>query len=261
MRHSGPIISIRDLRKIYRPESHGPGEEVPEVRALDGVSLDIERGDFVAIVGQSGSGKSTLMQILGLLDRKTSGSYLLNGEDISQFDDARLAELRSQKIGFIFQFFNLLPRTSAIDQVALPVLYAGGENPSKTAEELLYKVGMGSRLHHLPNQLSGGQQQRVAIARALANQPQLIFADEPTGNISTKQSNEILNMLENFNQHGTTVILVTHEPHVANRANRIITLRDGKIFKDERNKPYTYETQKEILSEPDRKSTRLNSSH
>ncbi len=231
------IIEIRNLQKIYRPESKNPNEDVPEVRALDGVSLQIERGDFVAIVGQSGSGKSTLMQILGLLDRKTSGEYFLEGEEISQFSDEMLASLRSQKIGFIFQFFNLLPRTSATDNVALPMLYAGHKNPGPKAQSILKKVGLENRLYHKPHQLSGGQQQRVAIARALANDPSLIFADEPTGNISSEQSEEILNMLQELNRQGVTIVLVTHEHDVAARANRIITLKDGRIASDERSKP------------------------
>ncbi len=229
-----PIIEIRDLRKVYRAEAKTPGEEVPEVRALDGINLTIERGDFVAIVGQSGSGKSTLMQILGLLDKKSSGQYFLDGEEITHLSDETLAGLRSTKIGFIFQFFNLLPRTTATDNVALPMLYAGEKNPAAKAHKLLRMVGLETRLNHRPHQLSGGQQQRVAIARALANDPQIIFADEPTGNISTEQSNEILNQLEELNRGGTTIILVTHETDVAQRANRIIVLRDGKVEKDER---------------------------
>ncbi len=231
------IIEVRNLCKIYRAEARMPGEEVPEVRALDGITLNIERGDFLAVVGQSGSGKSTFMQILGLLDKQSSGSYLLDGEEISSFSDTTLAALRSEKIGFIFQFFNLLPRTTATNQVALPMLYAGFSEPEKRARALLARVNMESRSNHLPNQLSGGQQQRVAIARALANQPDLIFADEPTGNISTEQSNEILAMLEDMNRQGTTIVLVTHEPDVANRANRILTLRDGKVASDERLRP------------------------
>jgi macrolide transport system ATP-binding/permease protein len=232
-----PIIEVRNLTKVYRAEARVPGEAVPEVRALDGLTLSIERGDFVAIMGQSGSGKSTFMQILGLLDRKSSGDYLLDGQDVSNYNDTTLAQLRSEKIGFIFQFFNLLPRTTATNQVALPILYSGGPDPEKRAHELLNLVGMGTRLNHLPNQLSGGQQQRVAIARALANHPQLIFADEPTGNISTEQSNEILAMLEELNRSGTTIIVVTHEPEVAERANRVIHLRDGRVFSDERLRP------------------------
>lgn len=229
------VIEIHNLEKVYRAQGMGT-EDVPEVRALDGVSLKIERGDFVAVIGQSGSGKSTLMQILGLLDKKTSGTYLLDGEDISKYDDAMLATLRSKKIGFIFQFFNLLPRTSALDNVSLPMLYAGEMNPKPHAEKLLKLVGLESRMNHRPHQLSGGQQQRVAIARSLANQPSIIFADEPTGNISTEQSNEILDFLGEMNKQGVTIVLVTHETDVAERANRIITLRDGKIFSDVRSK-------------------------
>jgi macrolide transport system ATP-binding/permease protein len=235
------IIEVKNLSKVYRTEARKPGEDVPEVRALDGISLSIEKGDFVAVIGQSGSGKSTLMQILGLLDRKSSGDYYLDGEDISAFDDETLASLRSRKIGFIFQFFNLLPRTSATDNVALPMLYAGDEDPTPKAQDLLGKVGLSSRLDHKPHQLSGGQQQRVAIARALANNPAIIFADEPTGNISTEQSEEILNMLEGLNRQGVTIVLVTHEPDVANRANRVISLRDGKVASDERTKPIASE--------------------
>jgi macrolide transport system ATP-binding/permease protein len=232
-----PIIEIRNLSKIYRPEGAGAGDEVHEVRALDSISLIIERGDFVAIVGQSGSGKSTLMQILGLLDRNSSGQYLLDGEDISAFDDATLALLRSQKIGFIFQFFNLLPRTTATDNVALPMLYAGDPSPTGRAQELLKWAGLETRLNHKPHQLSGGQQQRVAIARALANRPQIIFADEPTGNISSQQADEILKKLEELNEQGVTIILVTHESDIAARARRVITLRDGKLLSDERLRP------------------------
>lgn len=228
------LIRVKGLTKIYRPQALKAGEEVPEVHALDGIDLEIRRGDFVSIVGQSGSGKSTLMQILGLLDRKTEGEYFLDGEDVSLLDDEDLAKLRSQKIGFIFQFFNLLARTSATDNVALPMLYAGDTSPNAKAQELLRKVGLADRLFHRPHQLSGGQQQRVAIARALANDPAIIFADEPTGNISSEQSEEILSMLEALNEQGVTIVLVTHEPDVAMRARRMLTMKDGRVAKDER---------------------------
>jgi macrolide transport system ATP-binding/permease protein len=242
------IIEIRNLKKIYKAAAAGPSDDVPEVRALDGVSLSIEKGDFVAFVGQSGSGKSTLMQILGLLDRKTSGDYLLDGEDISQFDDNKLAALRSKKIGFIFQFFNLLPRTTTTENVALPMVYAGNLNPTPRAQKLLESVGLGNRLSHRSHQLSGGQQQRVAIARSLANSPEIIFADEPTGNISSEQSNEILNLLEELNREGVTIALVTHEPDVAKRANRIITLKDGEIFSDIRNKEISFKAERKTAT-------------
>lgn len=227
-----PLIKIEDLTKVYRPT--GPADEGTEVRALDGVNLTIDHGEFVAIVGPSGSGKSTLMQILGLLDRATSGVYQLDGQTVSGLGDDELAQLRSDKIGFIFQFFNLLPRTTAMDNVALPLLYADAQETEPRARELLESVGLGSRLWHRPHQLSGGQQQRVAIARALANRPTLVFADEPTGNLSTEMTHEILNHLDQLNREGTTIVLVTHEPEVAARAHRIITIRDGKIASDER---------------------------
>lgn len=230
------IIRVRNLEKAYRPKSSSPGESV-EVRALDGVSLDIERGDFVAIMGPSGSGKSTLMQILGLLDRKSGGEYLLDGENIEALDDDAIAELRSRKIGFIFQFFNLLPRTTSTDNVALPMLYAGRPNPTERARKLLSMVGLSERLDHKPHQLSGGQQQRVAIARSLANEPAIIFADEPTGNISSEQANEILAQLQALNDEGVTIVVVTHEPEVAEKAKRMIVLKDGKLLSDTRLKP------------------------
>jgi macrolide transport system ATP-binding/permease protein len=223
-------ISVRNLKKVYRPQT--TDHDQFEVRALDGVNLDIERGDYVAVMGPSGSGKSTLMQILGLLDQKSSGDYFLDGQDISVLNDDQVAKLRSQKIGFIFQFFNLLARTTATDNVALPMLYSGIKDSTNLAQNLLKAVGLGSRLYHRPHQLSGGQQQRVAIARALANKPELIFADEPTGNISSQQANEILNLLEEMNEKGTTIILVTHETSVAERARRLITVKDGVVVSD-----------------------------
>jgi macrolide transport system ATP-binding/permease protein len=246
-----PLIEIRGLRKVYRAQVKGTaGEDIPEVVALDSISLTIEKGEFVAIIGQSGSGKSTLMQILGLLDRKTAGDYRLDGVDVSALDDATLAALRSNKIGFVFQFFNLLPRTSATDNVALPMLYAGRPGALERARDLLRKVGMANRLTHKPHQLSGGQQQRVAIARALANEPELIFADEPTGNISSAQSEEILGMLEDLNRQGTTIILVTHEPDVAQRASRVITLKDGRVASDLRQRPFTPVVDNRAMAQP-----------
>lgn len=223
------LIEIRKLSKIYLSND----KESFQVKALDEIDVKIEAGEFVAIMGPSGSGKSTLMQILGLLDRPTQGGYILDGQDISQLSEDELAQIRSQKMGFIFQFFNLLPRTTCLENVGLPLLYAGETNPAPRARELLEQVGLSDRLTHRPHQLSGGQQQRVAIARALANKPQIIFADEPTGNISTQQTEEILNMLDQMNQTGTTIILVTHEPEVAHRARRLITIRDGKVFSDQ----------------------------
>lgn len=231
------LIEVKNLKKNYRHIGSKKGEESPEVQALAGVDLSIEHGDYVAIMGPSGSGKSTLMQILGLLDKKSSGDFFLDGIDVSTLDDNKLAELRSEKIGFIFQFFNLLPRTNCVDNVALPMLYANKENPAEVAKKLLFQVGLSDRLDHKPHQLSGGQQQRVAIARALANSPDIIFADEPTGNISSEQSDAILAMLEELNASGVTIILVTHEPEVAARAKRKIILKDGKIASDERMAP------------------------
>ncbi|MDG0816277.1 ABC transporter permease [Bdellovibrio svalbardensis] len=226
-----PLISIRNLKKQYVTDV-GDGELI-EVAALAGVDLDIHQGEFVAIMGPSGSGKSTLMQILGLLDRSTSGEFHLNGQDIGKMNDDQLAELRSHLIGFVFQFFNLLPRSTCIDNVALPIIYSGGPNPQERAIELLKTVDLGHRLTHRPHQLSGGQQQRVAIARALANNPKIIFADEPTGNISSQQTEEVLNLLDDLNKKGVTIILVTHEPEVAHRARRLITIRDGVVEGDE----------------------------
>ncbi len=231
------IIEVKNLSKIYGAQSEKSRDGSVEVRALDHISLNISKGDYVAIQGPSGSGKSTLMQILGLLDKPSQGSYFLDGVDINKLDDIELATLRAKKIGFIFQFFNLLPRTTATDNVALPMLYNNLLKPIQRAQSLLKQVGLSDRLNHKPHQLSGGQQQRVAIARALANQPELLFADEPTGNISSQQAQEILNLLEELNRQGTTIVLVTHEPSVAARANRLLTVKDGKIADDVRLKP------------------------
>jgi ABC-type lipoprotein export system ATPase subunit len=228
----GPLIRIVDLHKSYRL-----GDVT--VHALRGVTLDLERGSFVTVVGASGSGKSTFMNILGLLDHPTSGQYLLENEDVSGFDKDRRAVLRNRKIGFVFQSFNLLPRTTAIENVELPLLYS--DKPSKPAERhakaqgLLQAVGLGDRSHHTPNQLSGGQQQRVAIARALVNDPEILLADEPTGNLDSRTSIEIMDVLQKLNrERGITIILITHEPDIAEYSQRMITFRDGRVVADDR---------------------------
>jgi putative ABC transport system ATP-binding protein len=227
-----PLIRIVELRKSY-----ALGDVT--VHALRGVSIEIAAGEFLAIVGASGSGKSTLMNILGLLDRPTSGSYFLAGEDVSGFDRDRRADLRSLKIGFVFQNFSLLPRTTALENVELPLLYGGrGRTPRERharALELLTAVGLGDRAHHTPNQLSGGQQQRVAIARALVNEPELILADEPTGNLDSRTSVEIMEILQRLNRdRGITIVLITHEHDIAEYATRVVTVRDGRVQSDSR---------------------------
>ena len=222
-----PIIEATNLRKIYTMGDI-------EVAALNGVDLRIEPGEFVAIMGPSGSGKSTLMNILGCLDRATEGQYILDGEDISGLDKVQLAHIRSRKIGFIFQSFNLLSRTSALRNVMLPLVYRrNGKLSSKEREAravaALESVGLGDRLHHDPNELSGGQRQRVAIARALVNDPVLIMADEPTGNLDTKTGEEIMTLLHDLHDRGRTIVMVTHEPHIAAQTERTIVLVDGKV--------------------------------
>jgi putative ABC transport system ATP-binding protein len=224
-----PVISVRNLIKTYIV-----GEV--EVRALRGVSLDVEPGEFVAITGPSGSGKSTLMHILGCLDRPTSGQYVLDGQDVSRMTKDQLAEVRNRKIGFVFQGFNLLSRTTALDNVELPLLYRSGV---KTAErhrraiDALNAVGLGERADHHPNQLSGGQQQRVAIARALITQPSILLADEPTGNLDTRTSIEVMGIFQRLNkERGITVLLITHEHDIAEYGTRIIACRDGHIVSD-----------------------------
>ena len=225
---SDAIISLRDLHKVY-----AMGDI--QVAALKGVSLEIGRGEFVSIMGPSGSGKSTLMNILGCLDQPTSGSYLLDGIETSQLSDDQLAWIRRHKIGFVFQGFNLLARTSALEQVELPMIYTGANNRRQRALNALNAVGLADRVHHMPTELSGGQQQRVAIARALVNDPVLILADEPTGALDTRTSEEIMGLFGRLNEErGITVLLVTHEPDVAARTRRIIHLRDGGITSDER---------------------------
>ena len=224
------LIEIRDLRKTY-----DVGDE--PVHALDGVSTAIDSGEFVAIMGASGSGKSTMLNILGCLDTPTSGSYLLDGIEVARRSRRELALIRNRKLGFVFQNFNLLPRTSAIEQVELPDLYMGRLSRSqrrRRAIELLRRVGLGGRTGHTPAQLSGGQQQRVAIARALMNEPPVLFADEPTGNLDTKSSIDIMRLFTELSQEGITIIMVTHEDDIAAYAKRRLVMKDGKLVKDER---------------------------
>ena len=224
------LIEIRDLKKIY-----AQGDE--PVHALDGVSLDIDEGEFVAIMGASGSGKSTLLNILGCLDTPTEGSYLLDGLEVARRSRRELAVIRNKKLGFVFQSFNLLPRTSAIEQVELPDLYMGRlgrRQRRRRALELLTRVGLGGRGTHTPAQLSGGQQQRVAIARALMNEPPVLFADEPTGNLDTKSSVEIMNLFTELSREGITIVMVTHEDDIAAYAKRHLVMRDGHLVKDDR---------------------------
>jgi len=224
------VISVKNLVKTYVV-----GEV--EVRALRGVNLDVERGEFLAVTGPSGSGKSTFMHIAGCLDRPTSGQYFLDGEDVSRMSKDQLAAVRNKKIGFVFQGFNLLSRTSALDNVELPLLYGGGlkaPERHKRAMEVLNAVGLGERTDHHPNQLSGGQQQRDAITRALINQPSILLADEPTGNLDTRTSIEIMALLQDLNRQGITVVLVTHELDIAGYAGRVIQFRDGRLRSDDR---------------------------
>ncbi len=225
-----PIISIKDLKKTYIM-----GAE--KVHALKSITLDIKKNEYVALMGPSGSGKSTLMNLLGCLDTPTAGEYVLNNENVSTLDDGELAEVRNKEIGFVFQTFNLLPRLSSLENVALPLVYAGVSKSARLdkAEETLTNVGLGDRVEHKPNELSGGQRQRVAIARALVNDPAIILADEPTGNLDTKTSIEIMEIFEKLHNAGNTIIVVTHEPDIAAHAHRIIRLRDGLIEKDELN--------------------------
>jgi putative ABC transport system ATP-binding protein len=224
------LIHIRDLHRVYQV-----GES--EVRALDGVDLDIEQNEYVAIMGPSGSGKSTLMNIIGCLDTPSSGSYQLKGKEISERSDDELARIRNQEIGFVFQTFNLLPRADALHNVELPLVYAGlrHEDRRRRAREALDLVGLTDRMKHKPNELSGGQRQRVAIARALVNNPSIILADEPTGNLDTRTGEEIMAAFEAIWRKGNTVILVTHEADVAEHARRVVRMRDGRIESDHRN--------------------------
>jgi putative ABC transport system ATP-binding protein len=224
-----PVIQIRDLRRIYQMGDN-------EVRALDGVSLDVQVGEFVAVMGPSGSGKSTFMNIVGCLDRPTSGSYILEGVDVSKMGRDRRAEVRNEKIGFVFQNFNLLARTSALENVELPLLYsrAGLNDKQRRAKAMacLERVNLSDRSDHTSTQLSGGQQQRVAIARSLVNDPAIMLADEPTGNLDSKTSEEVLAIFQALNKEGKTIVLITHEPDIAEFAQRVITFRDGKVVSD-----------------------------
>lgn len=222
------VIHIEDLKKHYEV-----GTQV--VKALNGVSLSIEKGEYVAIMGPSGSGKSTLMNLIGALDTPTSGRYILNGTDVSHMSDDQLAEIRNREIGFVFQTFNLLPRYSALDNVVLPLIYAGVKKEERydKGRLALENVGLAERMTHKPNELSGGQRQRVAVARALVNKPSLILADEPTGNLDSKTSVDIMRLFEEIHNAGNTIVLVTHEEDIAQHAKRIIRLRDGVVESDE----------------------------
>lgn len=227
-----PIIEVKDITKVY-----GAGEST--VHALAGVNTSVAQGEFVAVMGPSGSGKSTLMNIIGCLDRPTEGTYLLDNRDVSSLSKNELAQVRNQKIGFIFQSFNLLARLSALDNVMMPMLYnpdsaLNDRERKRRAIEALEAVGLSQRLHHRPNQLSGGQQQRVAIARSLVNRPPLILADEPTGNLDSKSGEEIMELLHHLHKQGGTVVMVTHEPDIAAHAQRIICVKDGKVISDGR---------------------------
>lgn len=228
-----PVLEAKHLRKTY---DMGAVTTV----ALDDVSFSINKGEFVAIMGPSGSGKSTLMHILGALDVPTSGQYFLDDKELSRLSDDELSDIRNQKIGFIFQAFNLLPRISSVKNVMLPMVYAGMPETEREekARHFLELVGLGHRLHHMPNQLSGGQQQRVAIARGLAMNPAILLADEPTGNIATNQAEEIMSIFQQLNDDGHTIVMITHEPDIAHHAKRIIHIRDGVITKDEKTKQH-----------------------
>lgn len=219
------LIEIRGLAKEYRMEAE-------TVRALNGVDLMIERGEFVAITGQSGSGKSTMMHLLGCLDRPTRGSYILNGRDVSRMTDAELAIVRNSEIGFVFQTFNLIQRTSAVENVSVPLFYARQLNTRAKAYAALARVGLDRRALHNPNELSGGERQRVAIARAIVNSPSLLLADEPTGNLDTRTGEQIMSIFHQLNSQGVTIVIVTHEPDIAMQTRRVVQMRDGKVLRD-----------------------------
>ncbi len=223
------LISIRNLRKIYRMGA-------VEVRALDGLDLEVEKGEYLAIMGPSGSGKSTLMNLIGCLDTPTSGEYILNNQRVSDLDDGELASIRNHEIGFVFQTFNLLARATALANVELPLIYARvpAKERHRRAREVLERVGLGDRAKHQPNELSGGQQGRVAVARALINDPSILLADEPTGNLDSKTSQEIMELFDELNAAGNTLIVVTHEAGIAAHARRVVRMLDGKVVADER---------------------------
>ena len=227
MSSTKPIIIIKDLQRHFKI-----GDVL--VKAISGLDLTINKGEYVALMGPSGSGKSTLMNILGCLDTPTSGNYTLNNQDVSNLTDNELAEIRNKEIGFVFQTFNLLARSTALENVALPLVYAGKSKKERTlqAEAVLKSVNLSDRMHHRPNELSGGQRQRVAVARALVNNPSIILADEPTGNLDTKTSHEIMELFEQIHANGNTIVVVTHEEDIAKRARRIVRMRDGVIESD-----------------------------
>jgi len=235
------LIDIRDITKVYPM-----GEE--KVYALRGVSVGVERGEYLAIMGPSGSGKSTLMNLIGCLDTPTSGSYVLNGKEVARMTDDELAAIRNQEIGFVFQTFNLLPRTSAVQQVELPLVYGGLSRKERRdrAVKALKAVGLGDRMNHTPNEMSGGQRQRVAIARALINDPSILLADEPTGNLDSQTGAEIMALFDELNSRGNTIVLVTHEEDIAAHARRIVRLKDGQIWNDAPNVPASRQARVEV---------------